>query len=252
MAQASSEKYKVPSGLRPLLEALARETLRAQPADLISFSQLFFDELQRHRSQCGKDADILKEPALYERFKNDLQMKYQESLGSSPQNARPQSPMDVAATKIQAAFRGHIVRSNPEKFGLEKPLHVMQRRRSNEHIQIADTRKDLNSPDVDAKQQPAGDVADFTNGRHSVGGYTLEKDTPEDRAATKIQAEIRGFLARKHVQHMKKEGDDAATKIQAHIRGYLTRKHLEETGMVSPSRSHSSLHSSRSDDVDKA
>uniref|UniRef100_A0A915A6Z2 RIIa domain-containing protein n=1 Tax=Parascaris univalens TaxID=6257 RepID=A0A915A6Z2_PARUN len=232
MAQASSEKYKVPSGLRPLLEALARETLRAQPADLISFSQLFFDELQRHRSQCGKDADILKEPALYERFKNDLQMKYQESLGSSPQNARPQSPMDVAATKIQAAFRGHIVRSNPEKFGLEKPLHVMQRRRSNEHIQIADTRKDLK--------------------RHSVGGYTLEKDTPEDRAATKIQAEIRGFLARKHVQHMKKEGDDAATKIQAHIRGYLTRKHLEETGMVSPSRSHSSLHSSRSDDVDKA
>lgn len=54
--------------------------------------------------------------------------------------------------------------------------------------------------------------------RHSVGGYTLEKDTPEDRAATKIQAEIRGFLARKHVQQMKKEGDDAATKIQAHIR----------------------------------
>uniref|UniRef100_A0A0M3IBI1 WH2 domain-containing protein n=1 Tax=Ascaris lumbricoides TaxID=6252 RepID=A0A0M3IBI1_ASCLU len=159
-------------------------------------------------------------------------MKYQESIGTSPQNARPQSPMDVAATKIQAAFRGHIVRSNPEKFGLEKPLHVVQRRRSNEHIQIADTRKDLK--------------------RHSVGGYTLEKDTPEDRAATKIQAEIRGFLARKHVQQMKKEGDDAATKIQAHIRGYLTRKHLEETGMVSPSRSHSSIHSSRSDDVDKA
>uniref|UniRef100_A0A0M3HWE4 RIIa domain-containing protein n=1 Tax=Ascaris lumbricoides TaxID=6252 RepID=A0A0M3HWE4_ASCLU len=52
MAQASTEKYKVPNGLRPLLEALARETLRAQPTDLISFSQLFFDELQRHRSQC--------------------------------------------------------------------------------------------------------------------------------------------------------------------------------------------------------
>lgn len=232
MAQASSEKYKVPSGLRPLLEALARETLRAQPADLISFSQLFFDELQRHRSECGKDADILKEPALYERFKSDLQMKYQESIGTSPENARPQSPMDAAATKIQAAFRGHIVRTNPEKFGLEKPTHVMQRRRSNEHIQVADTRKDLK--------------------RHSVGGYTLETDTPEDRAATKIQAEIRGFLTRKHVQHMKREGEDAATKIQAHIRGYLTRKHLEESGAVSPSRSRSSMRSSRSDDIDKA
>ncbi|KIH62327.1 hypothetical protein ANCDUO_07391 [Ancylostoma duodenale] len=43
-------------------------------------------------------------------------------------------------------------------------------------------------------------------------------DTPEDRAATKIQAEIRGFLARKHVEKMKKEDNQAATKIQAHIR----------------------------------
>ncbi|VDM44623.1 unnamed protein product [Toxocara canis] len=232
MAHTSSEKYKVPSGLRPLLEALARETLRAQPTDLISFSQLFFEELQHHRSESGKNADILKDPVLYERFKNDLQMKYQESIGTSAQNARPQSPMDVAATKIQAAFRGHIVRANPEKFGLDKPAHVVQRRRSNEHIQVADTRKDLKY--------------------ELYSGYTLEKDTPEDRAATKIQAEIRGFLARKHVQSMKKEGEEAATKIQAHIRGYLTRKHLEEAGVVSPSRSRSSIHSSRSEDIDKA
>ena len=37
------EKYKVPAGLRPLLEALARETLRAQPSDLLQFGQLLFD-----------------------------------------------------------------------------------------------------------------------------------------------------------------------------------------------------------------
>lgn len=54
--------------------------------------------------------------------------------------------------------------------------------------------------------------------RHSVGGYTIDVDTPEDRAATKIQSEIRGFLTRKHVDKMKKEDTDAATKIQAHIR----------------------------------
>ena len=43
-----SDKYKVPSGLRPLLEAFARETIRAQPEDLIEFGQLFFDTLQQH------------------------------------------------------------------------------------------------------------------------------------------------------------------------------------------------------------
>lgn len=49
MAESVMEKYKVPAGLRPLLEALARETLRAQPNDLYQFGQLFFDVLQQHR-----------------------------------------------------------------------------------------------------------------------------------------------------------------------------------------------------------
>lgn len=47
----SSESYKVPDGLRPLLEALVRETLRTQPVDLISFSILFFNVLQKHRKR---------------------------------------------------------------------------------------------------------------------------------------------------------------------------------------------------------
>lgn len=42
--------------------------------------------------------------------------------------------------------------------------------------------------------------------------------SPEDYAATKIQAEIRGFLARKHIRDMKKESDKAATRIQSNIR----------------------------------
>lgn len=33
-----------------------------------------------------------------------------------------------------------------------------------------------------------------------------------------FQSEIRGFLARKQVEKMKKEDSQAATKIQAHIR----------------------------------
>jgi hypothetical protein len=46
---AESQRYKVPSGFRTLLEALAREVLRAQPEDIYAFSALFFQELQRHR-----------------------------------------------------------------------------------------------------------------------------------------------------------------------------------------------------------
>lgn len=49
MAESSNENYKVPIGLRPLLEAFVRETLRTQPIDLVSFSILSFNVLQKHR-----------------------------------------------------------------------------------------------------------------------------------------------------------------------------------------------------------
>lgn len=51
MSESLSEKYKVPNGLRPLLEAFARETLRLQPNDLLQFGELFFDLLQLHRKR---------------------------------------------------------------------------------------------------------------------------------------------------------------------------------------------------------
>ncbi|VDM54722.1 unnamed protein product [Angiostrongylus costaricensis] len=197
-------RYKVPEGLRPLLEALARETLRSQPRDVIQFAQLFFDELQHHRK-----SNFIQKLTYNDDRRED----------------RCSSPLDEAATKIQAVFRGHCVRAHPEKFGVSK---VISRTQSSEKVDSFNNKKDLK--------------------RHSVGGYAINFDSPEDRAATKIQAEIRGFLARKHVEKMKKEDTEAATKIQAHIRGYLTRKHLDEQGLLSPSRSRSPLQRSETDE----
>ncbi|CAL2052813.1 unnamed protein product [Caenorhabditis brenneri] len=203
-------KCFVPLDLRPILEALAREVLRSQPSDVAEFGHMFFDEYLKHRKE---NRNILKDPAAYEMFRADLQKRFAET-------ARPASPMeDSAATKIQAAFKGHLVRAHPEKYGMTKTT-------SSEKLDSVNNKKDQK--------------------RHSVGGYTIEMDTPEDRAATKIQSEIRGFLTRKHVDKMKKEDTEAATKIQAHIRGFLTRKHLDEQGL-SPSRSRSSLQSDHSD-----
>lgn len=51
MAGNLTDKYKVPAGLRPLLEAFARETIRTQPDDLVRFGQVFFDVLRVHKSR---------------------------------------------------------------------------------------------------------------------------------------------------------------------------------------------------------
>eukprot|EP01061_Rhynchopus_euleeides_P014483 TRINITY_DN2507_c0_g1_i2.p1 TRINITY_DN2507_c0_g1~~TRINITY_DN2507_c0_g1_i2.p1 ORF type:complete len:564 (+),score=123.79 TRINITY_DN2507_c0_g1_i2:180-1694(+) len=64
--------------------------------------------------------------------------------------------------------------------------------------------------------------------------YAPERSpSPEDEAATKIQANFRGKLARKQVQE-KKEEDEAATKIQANFRGRMARR---QTRSNTPSRS---------------
>lgn len=215
------DRYRVPEGLRPLLEALARETIRAQPRNVARFGFTFFELLQQHQRN-NPNTDIISDPVAYEMFRSDLQRKVGEE---SAEPSRPASPLDAAATKIQAAFKGHLVRAHPEKFGLEKS---MSRTQSSEKMEAFNNKKDQK--------------------RHSVGGYTIDSDSPEDRAAVKIQSEIRGFLARKQVEKMKKEDEKAATKIQAHIRGFLTRKHLDEQGLLSPTRSHSSIHSAHSDE----
>ncbi|KAI6201540.1 hypothetical protein M3Y96_00853200 [Aphelenchoides besseyi] len=158
--------------------------------------------------------------------RSNMQQDQQSHPGSS-HNSRPTSPTEIeAAKKIQAAYRGHWVRNHPEKFGIDTV--DLSRRRSNDRLN-SDNKRDLK--------------------RHSVGGYSLEStnSSPDDRAAIKIQKEIRGFLARKHVDALKKQNTEAATKIQAHIRGYLIRKKLGDDVNNSPSRT--SLHSIKSDEV---
>eukprot|EP00080_Pristionchus_pacificus_P020508 PDM80528.1 hypothetical protein PRIPAC_35431 [Pristionchus pacificus] len=172
------ERYRIPEGLRPLLEAIARESIRLQEED-----------------------------------------------GTRRSGSRENSPLDAAATKIQAVFRGHNVRNH-----LGKVKGEMTRTQSSEKMQLQNNKKDQK--------------------RHSIGGHAIGLDNPEDRAATKIQSEIRGFLARKQVEKMKKEDSQAATKIQAHIRGFLTRKHLEEQGL-SPTRSRSRSSLQSNEEIEK-
>ena len=170
--------------------------------------------------------------------------------------------VEMAATKIQAGFRGSKVRQEMNQRKLEKDDHYEAKTISHE-IDI-----DLTDPDVEmaATKIQAGfrgsKVRQKMNQRKLKNEDNIEKmsnevdidlnDPEVEMAATKIQAGFRGIKTRKELSQKKDENDKsnneykvttvnkntddidltnpevemAATKIQAGFRGVKTRKEL--------------------------
>ncbi|XP_053985516.1 neuromodulin [Hylaeus anthracinus] len=108
----------------------------------------------------------------------------------------------VAATKIQANFRGYRARKR-----------------------LKELKKDgeLQSPGVIEREQRRERL-------ENAGSSTLKERNPsreslEEKSATKIQARVRGFLTRKKQQ----VAHEAATRIQAGFRGFKARKLLKQS-----------------------
>lgn len=110
---------------------------------------------------------------------------------SSPNSAEA-LPEEVAATKIQAGFRGYRVRKQLKEVEIVQPKKTANM--SNKENRRAN------------QQNP------------------FRRQSIEEKSATKIQAGVRGFLVRKK----QKTATDAATKIQASFRGFKVRKDIKK------------------------
>lgn len=112
----------------------------------------------------------------------------------------------IAATKIQANFRGYRVRKRLKELEKDatKPTSAMSVTSAMAARQCDRQRKELLAEEEEEER-------DATKG------------SLEEKSATKIQAQVRGFLARKKQQM----AQVAATKIQAGFRGFRTRKLLQ-------------------------
>ncbi|XP_076638282.1 uncharacterized protein LOC143350215 [Colletes latitarsis] len=106
---------------------------------------------------------------------------------------------NVAATKIQANFRGYRVRKRMKESNKEARL------------------ESSGAVDRERKQREDDDSSNLEK-RDAVA------ESLEDKSATKIQARVRGFLVRKKQQIAR----EAATRIQAGFRGFKTRKLLKQ------------------------
>uniref|UniRef100_A0A5S6QHE7 RIIa domain-containing protein n=1 Tax=Trichuris muris TaxID=70415 RepID=A0A5S6QHE7_TRIMR len=204
-ASDTNNRYPVPEGFRPLLVALAREVLSNQPRDLYAFGALFFHTLMQVRDEAGVDPLLSKH--------------------------------------AYGAFQSVLIREAC-RLGLER------------------------SSDRNAQRQDVLHADDIENLATNLTDTLATSNMDKNQSATKIQAGIRGYLTRKHLEqkgikvhrpvelHMDRARlrsqsldqrhervltpDEAAVMIQASVRSYLTRKHLEAQGVYQP-RKHSQI-----------
>ncbi|KAL9965774.1 hypothetical protein ACROYT_G029618 [Oculina patagonica] len=101
--QYAPMKLRVPPGFQNLLEGLAREVLREQPEDIINFAAQYFRNQLLIREETGKD----------DAKKGDQMERLQKGEEVDIDLNDPE--VQLAATKIQASFRGHKVREDVKK-----------------------------------------------------------------------------------------------------------------------------------------
>ncbi|XP_074891078.1 sperm surface protein Sp17-like [Buteo buteo] len=138
---SSSTTLRLPAGFKNLLEGLALEVLRAQPADVVAFAAQHFQTLLEQREDSSADLavwgarledEVLTQPLFQEPGEDEKEDKDKEEKKAGEQAGSTaftdtegactkldedilDIPLDdpdanAAAAKIQASFRGHMTR----------------------------------------------------------------------------------------------------------------------------------------------
>uniref|UniRef100_A0A2K6GDN4 Sperm surface protein Sp17 n=1 Tax=Propithecus coquereli TaxID=379532 RepID=A0A2K6GDN4_PROCO len=118
----SNTHYRIPQGFGNLLEGLTREILREQPENIPAFAAAYFENLLEKRektnfdpAEWGSKVDdrFYNNHAFKTKGKNDPKSLFLLSMKDSFEEEKEKE--EVAALKIQAAFRGHMAREEVKK-----------------------------------------------------------------------------------------------------------------------------------------
>ncbi|KAL3888014.1 hypothetical protein ACJMK2_000398 [Sinanodonta woodiana] len=158
----------------------------------------------------------------------------------SQKNKKPSMDENVAATKIQAGFRGYKTRKElNEKKQVRDEKFKKEREETGREENLAATRIQAGYRGYKTRKEIKAQKASVTKTDTKKDG---KKKMNEDEAATKIQAGYRGHIVRKNLKISKsstqaqpnvtkpKKGmneHEAATRVQAGFHGYKTRKDMK-------------------------
>lgn len=136
------------------------------------------------------------------------------------------SSEDIAATKIQAGFRGYRVRKQLKQncSGINNGIIVGGQSQCHSNNAGQSRYKSANKALDGAQPRFKSANKALDNGQPPFGDQRGDQRRDQkEKCATKIQAGIRGFLVRKK----QRVAADAAVKIQAGFRGFRARKQLK-------------------------
>ncbi|XP_024083820.1 uncharacterized protein LOC106666574 isoform X1 [Cimex lectularius] len=157
---------------------------------------------------------------------------------SAPEDSLKALEKDIndAATKIQANFRGYMVRKEGKNKTTDKEVKDLPENLSPDETQTKEEsvqpsgHPEQTGSDLDPAQnvEKEGELQEV-NSKNASKDLSLKKeDIPSEDlindSAIKIQAEVRGYLTRKKLQTEK----EAAAKIQAGFKGYKVRQQIKE------------------------
>nr|XP_014341141.1 PREDICTED: neurofilament medium polypeptide-like isoform X2 [Latimeria chalumnae] len=163
----SNTHLRIPRGFGNLLEGLAREVLRKQPADIPAFAAQYFSELLRNRNESGVD------PAewgakLEDRFYNSHVFKDIQG------NAKDIVRKEEAAVKIQSTYRGFMAR--------QKMKHKKDATLTETSLETDLESRDVDSARVFYDQMTPEDLSTLSDSEPSkVTGGETEIDTTDVR-----------------------------------------------------------------------
>uniref|UniRef100_A0A0R3TXF8 SLBP_RNA_bind domain-containing protein n=1 Tax=Rodentolepis nana TaxID=102285 RepID=A0A0R3TXF8_RODNA len=175
----------------------------------------------------------------------------QEKRGHTTEMTKPSNPdPNLAATKIQATYRGyrtrkelaHVRHSEPFSPSFEQlkisreerhGLSDVSNKPDHESMEDAEERRNRAATRIQAAYR-GYHVRSHLGELHSSGGSSpcYSPQISGDEAATKIQAAFRGYRVRKNMRSQtapiprydEQKYNEAARKIQANYRGYRVRK----------------------------
>ncbi|KRZ74583.1 hypothetical protein T10_10, partial [Trichinella papuae] len=202
---AVDSENAIPPGLRPLLVALAREVLCYRPQDICSFCALFFQTLLQVREEVHDNP--LNNKEMYAAFQTTLTKEARRlGLQSSDDKTAATESSNIGSVESKAT-----VQQNNSMQGDFDPVKISSATKIQANIRGYLTRKHL-------QQEGIKIYHNHNEILHPERGRSMSMDARHERVLSP---------------------EEAAVMIQASVRSFLTRKHLEAQGVLYPRKASS-------------